>query len=274
MTTGMLTIRPATAADRDAVIALSRAISPDDYIPEVYDDWLQDPGGGGLFVVELDGRIVACYALEFPRPGQAYLEAMRVDPTVQGRGLGSKVCRLQVEQACAMGAQDICLLSALHNHPAHRIVEKNGFRKGDAWLVYDELKALPPLPVGRARLARPGEVPRRADGVIASRQTGWVVIRASDADWDQGETAVVSGPGGIEGFMLFTPTDYALLIRRLEGAPEAAADLLGLAVREMRERSLPCLSISLPLAAEPLLAPLRLDPAQGFRAYVFHHEGR
>lgn len=274
MTTGTLYIRLATAADRDTVVALSRAISPDDYIPEVYDDWIQDASPGGFFVVELDGRIIACYAVEFPRPGQAYLEAMRVHPETQGRGIGSDICRMQVEQAYTLGAQDIYLLSALQNHPAHRIVEKNGFRKGEAWLVYDELEALPSLPVGRARLARPGEAPRKADGVIASRQIGWVVMRASAADWDQGETAVVSGPGGLEGLMLYTPNDDGLLIRRLEGSPEAAADLLGFAVRQMRERALPRLAISLPLSAEPLLAPLQLDPTQGFRAYVFHHEGR
>lgn len=272
MTTGTLAVRPATPADKDAVIALSRAISRDDYIPEVYDDWIQDKGDGGFFVVEEDGRLVACYSVEFPRPGQAYLEAMRVHPAVQGRGLGSDICRLQVEQAYAMGAEEIYLLSALDNAPAHRIVEKNGFRRGPAWLVCDGVKEPPLLPTGRARLAAPGEVPPRTDGVIAAAYTGWVVMSASADDGNQGEAGVVDGPDGVEGLMLFTPNEDGLLIRRLEGTPEAAAELLGLAAREMRERSLPCLSVSLPLEAEPLLAPLRLDSAATFRAYVFHHQ--
>ncbi len=282
MSTATLHVRRATPADREAVIALSRAVSAHDFIEYGFDDWVAYAEPDGFFVAEQDGRMIGCYCLEFHAEGQAYFFAMRIHPGAQGKGIGTEFCRLQVEQARAAGAREIYLLSVLENLRAHRTVEKNGFVNCGAWLVYDELKQIPPQPpVERARWATVDDGPaierfRRArsngllDGVIASRHSGWAVVTEGPEDWEIPKIAVVDGETGLVGLMLVSTTETGLLLRWLDGTPEAAADLLALLVRRMAGEGHAELGLSLPLSAEPLLVPLGLDPAEAFRAYVFH----
>lgn len=272
-------MRRATPADREAVVALSRAVNPDDFIAHVYDFWMGGDGPDGLYLAEQEGRLVGCYALEFHGPGQAYFLAMRIHPEAQGKGIGSLFCRAQVEQALSVGAEDIYLFSVLDNQRAHRTVAKNGFVNRGAWLVYDAVKELPAsLPTGGARWATAADAEAIArfrqersdgalDGVIASPYTGWAIRTEEPGEWDLAQTALVEGADGLAGVMLLRPSEEDLLVRWLDGSPAAVADLLGLACAQRGE--LP-LSLSLPLAREPLLAPLGLDPEAAFRAYVFH----
>ncbi|MFZ5814238.1 MAG: GNAT family N-acetyltransferase [Bacillota bacterium] len=282
MTTTTFAMRRATPADKAEVVALSRAVSEHDFIPEIYDDLMNCTEPEGFFVAEQEGRIIGCYCLEFHAPEQAYFFGMRIHPGAQGKGIGSQFCRAQIEQALAAGAREIYLLSALDNLRAHRTVAKNGFVNRGPWVIYDSLTQLPALPEARrARWARPADreaIERfrqaRATGplaeVIASRLTGWAVVTTSPAEWALESTALVEGEGGLEGLMLLTQTEDGLLLRWLDGSPGAAADLLSFALRARAERGLEPFTISLPMAAEPLLAPLQLSDEQAFRAYVFH----
>jgi len=282
MSTAIMQVRRATPADKDEVVALSRAISEHDFIADGFDDWVASPGPDGFYVAEQDGRIVGCYCLEFHAEGQAYFFAMRIHPGAQGRGIGTEFCRLQVEQARAAGAREIYLFSVLDNHRAHRTVEKNGFVNRGAWIVYDAVKQIPPQPpVKRARWATPDDAPaierfRRARthgplaGVIASPGSGWAVVTEGPTDWRPEQIALVDGEAGLQGLMLVTPTDDGPLLRWLDGSPEAAADLLALFAKRLADDGHAAMGLSLPEAAEPLLTPLGLDPAGAFRAYVFH----
>lgn len=285
MNTTTFAVRRAAPSDRDEVIALSRAISEHDFIPEVYDFWMTRTGPDGFYVAEQDGRIVGCYCLELPGPGQGYLYAMRIHPEVQGQGIGSQLCRMQVEQARSIGSTDLYLLSVLDNHRAHRTVEKNGFVNRGEWLVYDAVRGFPPQPpVRKARPALPeerGAIQRfrmereelrgSLAGLICSHYIGWTIKTAAPEDWEPANVVVFPGESGLEGAMLLSDTDEGLLIRWLDGSAEAAADLLSFAVRRAAETGQSGLALSLPLASEPLLAPLGLNPADAFRAYVFHH---
>lgn len=282
MTTTDFLMRRATPDDKAEVVALCKAINEHDFIPDAYDSWMTYTGPEGFYVAEQAGRIVACFCLEFHAPGQAYLLAMRIHPDVQGKGFGTRFCQMQVEYVRSLGVQEVYLLSVLDNHRAHRTVEKNGFSSRGAWLVYDALTDLPALPAAqRARWATPddhGQIERFRTArnpvmpcdVISSRWTCWAVVTPSPVDWELANTAVVEGEGGLEGLMLLSETEAGLLIRWLDGTPHAAADLLAFAVERMAERGLPEMAISLPMSAEPLLAPLMLNPANAFRAYVFH----
>lgn len=282
MITSTLQIRRATPADKDEVIALSRAIDEHDYIAYGYDDWVKHTGPDGLYVALLEGRIVGCHSLEFHAPGQAYLFAMRIHPDMQGKGVGSSFCQLQVEHARSLGAQEIHLVSELNNERAHRTVMKNGFINRGAWLIYDRVTGLLPQPPARkARWARPEDQAEIArfrrqrggtplDGVIASRRDPWAVVTEKPGDWDLANTVLCEGESGLAGLMLLSQTEVDLLVRWLDGSPEVAADLLAFALTVQAERNLPYVGVSLPLAAEPLLAPLGLPEAEAFRGYVFH----
>lgn len=209
MTTAAFAMRRATPSDKEDVVALTRAISEHDFVADIYDWWMTATGPDGFYVAEQDGRIIGCYCLEFPGPGQAYLYAMRIHPEVQGQGIGSRFCRLQVEQARAAGAEDIFLLSVLDNHRAHRTVEKNGFVNQGPWLVYAGLKELPPQPsVRAARPATPADLPDVARfrqeteggplaGMIASPDSAWAVRRMTGEDWDVANLVVVPGRNGL-----------------------------------------------------------------------------
>lgn len=236
MSTLTFQVRRATPADKDEVIALSHAISPDDFIAEAYDYWMTYTGPDGFYVAHMDGRIIGCYCLEYHAPGQAYLFAMRIRPDMQGQGIGSRFCRMQVEHARSLGAQEIYLLAVLANDRSHRTVTRNGFVNRGEWIIYDGLQNLPTLPPARySRWAGPEDQEaierfrrERATGsladVISSRWTCWATVTASPVDWELSSTVVCQGEKGLAGLMLLSQTEAGLLIRWLDGTPEAAMD--------------------------------------------------
>lgn len=93
MTNTNLTIRPAHAADRDAVFAMIATVwDGDDYIPQVWDSWL-GATTGPLLVGTLDGRVVALSKLTALTTSEDWLEGVRVDPDYRGRGLARTMIR-------------------------------------------------------------------------------------------------------------------------------------------------------------------------------------
>lgn len=281
-------VRRAVPGDWEAVQQISRSINQADWVIDSWDAFMAEEGPGGLFVAQQNERVVGFYHLTLTERQDAFFSAMRIDPALQGMGLGSLFCQAQVEQAVAVGARWIHLFSLLENHVAHRTVEKNGFVNLGEWVIYDSL----PLPAsGGSDAAASGKVRRAVsadtahlaalnrrrpadplDGVIATPTDGWTLQAAAAADWESDGWWVAEGPDGLEGAMLLGPTQKGLLLRRLEGPPGPAAALLAAAGDLARTRGWP-LSASLPARCEPLLGPLQPDPTSAFRAYVFRRQG-
>ena len=278
MTLATLAMRRGTPADKPAVVELARLIDPEDYVISGYDYWMQEPEHAGLFVAELDGQIVGCHCIDWPAEADAYFFGMRIHPGQQGKGIGSAYCRAQIEHAIGLGARNIYLTSKVHNLPAHRTVEKNGFvNLGENLCYEDEPLTIEPRP-GRARAARPEDLPlvhrflqerkgKPLSGIISGRHDPWAIKSVTDSDWLLEDLVVVEGLDGLDGLMLCTIRSRRVLLRWLDGTPEAADDLLGYAAATGRS----LLSLDLPKWAEPLLAPLGLDPAKAFRTFVFHY---
>jgi GNAT superfamily N-acetyltransferase len=277
-------MRRAMPADKEAVLAISRAVSADDYIPEMYDFWLGQTPPDGMYVAERDGRIVGCHAEDWPVPGEAYLYAMRIDPAVQGQGLGTAYARAQVEHTAGEGVRNIYLTSVVENHRAHRLVEKVGFVNRGEWVIYDRVAVTVPAASGRysVRRATAADIPRVSafrepeplSDVIASPWSPWTTITMRPGDWSVEDLVVAEGPdGALAAVMLLRtiPEDEAIFVRRLEGEPTAGADLLACAGSEAGRLGLKRWSLSLPARWEPLLEPLGLNSADTFRAYVYHY---
>ncbi|MBR0553284.1 GNAT family N-acetyltransferase [Stakelama marina] len=77
------------------------------------------------------GRIVGAAVLLWVRGGRvAYcvLEDLAVDPAVRNRGVGADLVAFAEEAARERGMAWIFLESGLHNHGAHRLFERSGFR--------------------------------------------------------------------------------------------------------------------------------------------------
>jgi GNAT superfamily N-acetyltransferase len=98
---------------------------------------------GECWVVEADGRIVACVTIHPPganddcryyrRPGVASLHQLAVDPDHQGQGLSRRLLEHACERAVELGASELALDTA---EPATRLVElyeRRGFAIVDRW---------------------------------------------------------------------------------------------------------------------------------------------
>lgn len=124
-----LTIRPARPEDRDAVAAISAQIwDGEDYVPEVFDDWVADPRGE--FSLVFDGeQLVAFGKLTELREGEWWLEGLRVDPAHRGRGIARLAHNHAVALADRVGSGVLRFATSDHNVAVHRLAEQSGFEQ-------------------------------------------------------------------------------------------------------------------------------------------------
>lgn len=112
-------------ADRERVTEMVRGVwGGHDYLPERFDDWVADPGAS-FQAVELDGRLVGVQRLRPIAPGLLLYEGMRVDPELQGQGIGARMLEAAIAEARANGFREMRLLSG--NPHAIRLFERSGF---------------------------------------------------------------------------------------------------------------------------------------------------
>lgn len=121
--------RPATAADKPAVVAFTQHTwSHGDYIPEVYDAWLTDPRGPFL-VAEAEGEVVAVSKVTFLAPDQAWLEGLRVHPEHRRRGIARQFLAYEIALAQSRGARVVRFATAWNNFPIHKIAAEAGMQR-------------------------------------------------------------------------------------------------------------------------------------------------
>lgn len=137
-----ITIRPATAGDVPAIVALladddlgKLRESPEDLAP--YEAAFAEIAGDRqqvLVVAEQDGAIVGTAQLTY-LPGlshrgatRAQIEAVRIGSAARGTGLGSTLITWCVAQARERGCAMVQLTSDASRTDAHRFYERLGFR--------------------------------------------------------------------------------------------------------------------------------------------------
>jgi GNAT superfamily N-acetyltransferase len=124
---GELTLRPVRPQDRARIVEMVEQIwDGHDYLPAVFDEWASDPAGN-FQAAELDGLVVAIHRLRPIAPGVLLYEGMRVDPERQGRGIGHALLAAALDEARAMGASTVRLVTG--NPAAIRIFEAAGFTR-------------------------------------------------------------------------------------------------------------------------------------------------
>lgn len=142
-------IRPAQTTDKPAVEAISAQMWDNDYIPDVWDDWLADPHGQ-FFVAELEGRVAGFAKLSCLADDKWWMEGLRVDPAYWGQGIARQLQARQVEVARHIGRGTLRLGTHSENEPVHRIAVRDGFRRVAS---YRPCRA-EPLPAGETSLRR------------------------------------------------------------------------------------------------------------------------
>lgn len=120
-------IRPAQAADKSAVERICAQIwEGDDYIPQVWDDWLADPHGE-LIVAELAGKVVGVAKLSRLADDEWWMEGLRVAPAHRKQGIGGKLHTRLVEKAHQIGQGTLRFGTHSENEPVHHIAARDGF---------------------------------------------------------------------------------------------------------------------------------------------------
>lgn len=185
-----LMIRPATSADKAAVLAFCSATwEHGDYVHEVWDDWLTHPDST-LLVGTADGRPVAL-AHVIVQEGEGWCEGVRVAPELRGRGLGRTMLRACIVEARRRGAHVLRLLTSRSNLAM--------------------LTLLPQLDFSHCFDATWFEAPAREP------PPGWAVVPLTASDLPQlladlADTPLLRATGGLyaDGWSFATPTPARL----------------------------------------------------------------
>jgi len=135
----MIVISEVTAVAADVVEAFGRlfpqltALKPPDH--GALDDAVRDPNTR-IFIVRDTGvpsaRIVGTATLVLYRTPlglRAWMEDVVVDGSVRGKGVGTLLCQMVIEQACAAGAVTLNLTSEPSREAANRLYQRLGFEQ-------------------------------------------------------------------------------------------------------------------------------------------------
>jgi GNAT superfamily N-acetyltransferase len=121
--------RPALPQDKPDVMEMARHIwDGQDYIPYVWDDWIQDPHGV-LVAAELGGRVIGLGKLTRMDEGEWWLEGLRVHPELQGQGIASRLHAYLVEAWQRTGGRVLRLGTSSQRKPVHHLCALHGFRR-------------------------------------------------------------------------------------------------------------------------------------------------
>jgi GNAT superfamily N-acetyltransferase len=137
-----LIIRPARRDDLPQVERIcAHTWDWGDYIPDVWDEWLQGEEGS-LAVAELGDAIVALGRVVVLPEGQAWLEGMRVDPDYRRRGIAWRFTQYKLDFARRHGARIARLGTGDYNTAVHAMMERAGMRRAGQY-VHLTASALP-----------------------------------------------------------------------------------------------------------------------------------
>jgi ribosomal protein S18 acetylase RimI-like enzyme len=122
-------VRVARESDRERILGISAQIWDGyDYVPGVLDEWLRGTNGE-LLVAVLDGVVAAFSYRTWLAPGHAWLQGIRTDTALRGRGAGKALTERAIERAWADGARRIGLSTHIDNQASMHIVEAFGFHR-------------------------------------------------------------------------------------------------------------------------------------------------
>ena len=188
-------VRRGRAEDTEAVLAFTRSTWDGwDYLPDVWALWL-DARDGAVFVAEAaataghpPGRPIAVGRIALLAPGESWMEGLRVDPAVRGRGVATSFQFAELTWVQAQGATVVRYATGETNEASLRLGARHGFSPAGRW------RAIRPAepdgsPAGGA--ARPTVLARlHALGVVVGEEGGtqdqWERLR-EDATFRGGE---------------------------------------------------------------------------------------
>lgn len=123
-----LIIRAARSSDREAVVSFSAQIwEGHDYLPRVWDQWLEEPFGAFL-VAELAGQPVGTNKITVLGPGEVWLEGLRVDPLHQGKGIAHALNEKAMQIIANLKPKIVRFGTVYDNRASRHLGDAMGFR--------------------------------------------------------------------------------------------------------------------------------------------------
>jgi GNAT superfamily N-acetyltransferase len=190
-----------------------------DYLPQVFDRWLADPGST-FEVAEEQGTVVALHRLRPLTAGIVLYEGLRVAEEHRRRGVGRAMLRHGLEEAGSQGFRQLRVITG--NPAACQLFESEGFHRLVHCAVW---------------LAGRVEVP----GLLARLQKdpAWEAYGGVNADWEQvaeldeqllsrlaAEGRIRVGPGGRTVALLEANPHNRLAVSLVAGSGAVLQDLL------------------------------------------------
>ena len=127
---GSVAVGPARASDRAAALGICARLHPGgDYVGDVWDSWMRE---GSLRAARgPDGPVGLCGVSV--RGGEAWMEGLRVDARLHGRGIGSMLVADAASEARSRGARVMRAFVQEGNSASRRLALRSGFAPCGEW---------------------------------------------------------------------------------------------------------------------------------------------
>jgi GNAT superfamily N-acetyltransferase len=125
----ILTFRPIRPADKDRILAFTFNTwgdNEDDYIKDVFDEWLADPPGEFTAAV-IGDRVVGIAKLTDMGDDEWWLEGLRIDPAYRRQKIASVLMRYQLDLATRLGGKVVRYMTGGGNVGSQTIGARAGF---------------------------------------------------------------------------------------------------------------------------------------------------
>jgi predicted PurR-regulated permease PerM/ribosomal protein S18 acetylase RimI-like enzyme len=119
-------IRPARMKDKPAIAAICAQLG-EDYIPDVWEEWVSDPHGL-LVVAELERQVVGIGKLTRLSESEWWLEGLRVDPAHHRQGIARRLQAHLLERANQVGRGALRFGTHSSNEPIQHLAACDGFQ--------------------------------------------------------------------------------------------------------------------------------------------------
>ncbi|MDA4124989.1 MAG: GNAT family N-acetyltransferase [Thaumarchaeota archaeon] len=183
-------IRDAEPSDKNRLMSFIKDIwGGHDYIPYVWDEWLDDKSGR-MFVVDIDGVPVGMNRVRFMEDGSAWFEGARIHPDFRGRGFASMLGENSMGVARGRGVKVFRLTSSSWNRTAHRQIARIRFKEASRVSVYEPGKGKRFLPKKGVRKAEKRDLRRVVETIRGSKE----FRLGSGVFWDSFAAIALSPP--------------------------------------------------------------------------------
>jgi RimJ/RimL family protein N-acetyltransferase len=130
MTPSNLSFRPIQPADKERVIAFTFNTwgdGEDDYIKDVFDEWVSDPRGEFTAAI-VDDQVVGIAKLTDMGDDEWWFEGLRIDPAYRRQGIALEFNRYHVDLAKRLGGKVVRYMTGGSNVGSQTIGARAGFQ--------------------------------------------------------------------------------------------------------------------------------------------------